>query len=168
MTLNRTHLDHLENQSIFIFREAYHAFKNIAMPWSMGKDSNVLIWLARKAFFGRVPFPVLHIDTTYEFLEMLEFREWAKKHHNLNLIVKIRRAQRNDIFHRATRSSNGITKTNRRNSGDNSQPARPKASTFASNHCSIGPKSMSGATSSVRIFRSRKCISRETGNGSVR
>src|SRR5205814_1144892 len=87
--LNRTYLDHLENQSIFIFREAYHAFKNIAMPWSMGKDSNVLVWLARKAFFGRVPFPVVHIDTTYEFPEMLEFREWATKHHNLKLIVKI-------------------------------------------------------------------------------
>ncbi len=89
MTTHRTHLDQLENQSIFIFREAYHAFKNIAMPWSMGKDSNVLVWLARKSFFGRVPFPVLHIDTTYEFPEMLEFREWATKHHNLNLIVKI-------------------------------------------------------------------------------
>src|SRR5437762_983873 len=87
--LSRTHLDQLENQSIFIFREAYHAFKNIAMPWSMGKDSNVLVWLARKSFFGRVPFPVLHIDTTYEFPEMVEFREWARKHHNLKLIVKI-------------------------------------------------------------------------------
>jgi len=87
--LNRTHLNQLENQSIFIFREAYHAFKNIAMPWSMGKDSNVLIWLARKSFFGKVPFPVLHIDTTYEFPEMLKFRDWATKHYNLNLIVKI-------------------------------------------------------------------------------
>ena len=77
MSSNRTHLDHLENQSIFIFREAYHAFKNIAMPWSMGKDSNVLVWLALKSFFGKIPFPVLHIDTTYEFPEMLEFREWA-------------------------------------------------------------------------------------------
>src|SRR5437588_384853 len=84
----RTHLDRLENQSVFIFREAYHAFKNIAMPWSMGKDSNVLIWLASRAFFGRVPFPVLHIDTTYEFPEMLEFREWATAHYKLNLIVK--------------------------------------------------------------------------------
>ena len=55
----------------------------------MGKDSNVLIWLARKSFFGKVPFPVLHIDTTYEFPEMLEFREWATKHYKLNLIVKI-------------------------------------------------------------------------------
>jgi sulfate adenylyltransferase subunit 2 len=60
----RTHLDDLENQSIFIFREAYHAFKNVCMPWSMGKDSNVLVWLARKDFLGRVPFTVLHIDTT--------------------------------------------------------------------------------------------------------
>ena len=85
----RTHLDALENQSIFIFREAYHAFKNIVMPWSMGKDSNVLIWLAQKSFFGKVPFPVLHIDTTYEFPEMLEFREWAKEYYKLNLIVKI-------------------------------------------------------------------------------
>ena len=54
--LSRTHLDQLENQSIFIFREAYHAFKNIAMPWSMGKDSNVLIWLARRSFFGKITF----------------------------------------------------------------------------------------------------------------
>jgi len=89
MSSNRTHLDHLENQSIFIFREAYHAFKNIAMPWSMGKDSNVLVWLALKSFFGKIPFPVLHIDTTYEFPEMLEFREWARQHYKLNLIVKI-------------------------------------------------------------------------------
>src|SRR5277367_3134803 len=84
-----THLDRLENQSIFLLREAYHSFKNIAMPWSMGKDSNVLIWLALKSFFGKIPFPVLHIDTTYEFPEMLEFRDWATRHYNLNLIVKI-------------------------------------------------------------------------------
>lgn len=89
MTATRTHLDHLENQSVFILREAYHTFKNICMPWSMGKDSNVLIWLASKAFFGKVPFPLLHIDTTYEFPEMLEFREWATTHYGLKLIVKI-------------------------------------------------------------------------------
>lgn len=84
-----THLDRLEAQSIFIFREAYHSFKNLAMPWSMGKDSNVLIWLAKKAFCGHIPFPVLHIDTTYEFPEMLEFRAWATQHYGLSLIVKI-------------------------------------------------------------------------------
>ena len=89
MSSERTHLDHLESQSVFIFREAYRAFKKIAMPWSMGKDSNVLIWLASKAFFGKVPFPVLHIDTTYEFPEMLEFRTWATQHYHLELVVKI-------------------------------------------------------------------------------
>jgi len=89
MKHDNDHLDALENQSIFIFREAYHYFKKVCMPWSMGKDSNVLIWLANKAFHGHVPFPVLHIDTTYEFPEMLEFREWAKKKYGLDLIVKI-------------------------------------------------------------------------------
>ena len=84
-----THLDKLEAQSIFIFREAYQAFEKIAMPWSMGKDSNVLIWLAKKAFCGHIPFPVLHVDTTYEFPEMLRFRDWAVTEYNLDLIVKI-------------------------------------------------------------------------------
>jgi sulfate adenylyltransferase subunit 2 len=83
------HLDRLEAQSIYIFREAYHAFSSLAMPWSMGKDSNVLIWLAKKAFCGKIPFPVLHIDTTYEFPEMYRFRDWATEHHGLNLVVWI-------------------------------------------------------------------------------
>src|ERR1700733_12740355 len=83
------HLDALESQSIFLIREAFHYFKNICMPWSMGKDSNVLIWLSKKAFCGHIPYPLLHIDTTYEFPEMLKYREWAVKHHDLNLIVKI-------------------------------------------------------------------------------
>ena len=83
------HLDALEAQSIYILREAYYHFKNICMPWSMGKDSNVLIWLSRKAFGGHIPYPLLHIDTTYEFPEMLDYRDWAVKYHNLKLIVKI-------------------------------------------------------------------------------
>ena len=49
----------------------------------------MLVWIALKSFFGKIPFPVLHIDTTYEFPEMLEFREWAREHYKLNLIVKI-------------------------------------------------------------------------------
>ncbi len=50
------HLDELEAQSIYIFREAFARLKKLALLWSLGKDSNVMIWLARKAFFGRVPF----------------------------------------------------------------------------------------------------------------
>lgn len=83
------HLDELEAQSVYILREAYHSFSNLCMPWSMGKDSNVLIWLSKKAFCGKIPYPLLHIDTTYEFPEMLEFREWARKEYDLDLIVKI-------------------------------------------------------------------------------
>jgi sulfate adenylyltransferase subunit 2 len=88
------HIDSLEAQSVYLIREAYHHFKNICMPWSMGKDSNVLIWLSKKAFCGHIPYPLLHIDTTYEFPEMLAYRDWAVKHHNLNLIVKINEAAR--------------------------------------------------------------------------
>ena len=63
-------LDKLENQSIFIIREAYSQFRDVAMLWSIGKDSTCLLWLVRKAFFGKIPFPVLHIDTTYKFKEI--------------------------------------------------------------------------------------------------
>ena len=64
-----SYLQTLEDQSIYIFREAFANFKNMAMPWSMGKDFNTLIWLAKKAFAGKIPFPQVHIDTTYEFPE---------------------------------------------------------------------------------------------------
>ena len=57
------HLDQLEHRSVHILREAYATFKSLGMLWSIGKDSTVLLWLARKAFFGHVPFPLVHIDT---------------------------------------------------------------------------------------------------------
>jgi len=80
------YLDALENQSVYIFREAFNRLDNIAMLWSLGKDSNVMLWLARKAFFGHVPFPVLHIDTEKKFKEMYEFRDKYIKEWNLNFI----------------------------------------------------------------------------------
>ncbi len=81
------HLDKLENQSIFILREAHKKFKKLAMLWSIGKDSNVLLWLARKAFLGHVPIPLVHIDTSFKIPEMIEFRDKYAKEWNLNLIV---------------------------------------------------------------------------------
>lgn len=69
------HLDQLESESIFIFREAYKLLPKLAMLWSFGKDSNVMIHLARKAFFGRVPFPLIHCDTGLEFQEVYAFRD---------------------------------------------------------------------------------------------
>ncbi len=74
------HLDRLESQSIYIIREAFNRMEKIAMLWSLGKDSNVMIHLARKAFFGHVPFPVMHVDTARKFPEMYAFRDrYAKK-----------------------------------------------------------------------------------------
>jgi sulfate adenylyltransferase subunit 2 len=80
-------LDALESRSIYIFREAFNRIDKLAMLWSIGKDSNVLLWLARKAFFGHVPFPVLHVDTSYKIPEMIEFRDRMAKEWKLNLIV---------------------------------------------------------------------------------
>lgn len=80
-------LDELENRSIFIIREAARKFKRLASLWSMGKDSTTLVWLYRKAFFGKVPFPVVHIDTSYKFPQMYEFRDKLARQWGLNLVV---------------------------------------------------------------------------------
>jgi sulfate adenylyltransferase subunit 2 len=80
-------LSKLENESIYIIREAYSQFRNVAMLWSIGKDSTTLLWLVRKAFFGHIPFPVIHLDTTYKFKEIYDFRDKYAKEWNLNLIV---------------------------------------------------------------------------------
>jgi sulfate adenylyltransferase subunit 2 len=81
-------LDDLEAQSIFIFREAFGRLKRIALLWSLGKDSNVMIWLARKAFFGRVPFPAMHVDTGKKFAEMYAFRNRYAKEWGLDLLIE--------------------------------------------------------------------------------
>lgn len=81
------HLDALEAQSIYIMREAFNKFKNMAMLWSIGKDSSVLLWLARKAFLGYVPFPCVHVDTSYKLPEMISFRDRVAKLWDLDLRV---------------------------------------------------------------------------------
>lgn len=80
------HLNKLESKSIHILREAYSEFKNICMLWSVGKDSTVMLWLARKAFFGHVPIPLVHIDTSYMIPEMIEHRDKLAKEWDLDMI----------------------------------------------------------------------------------
>ncbi|PIQ81787.1 MAG: sulfate adenylyltransferase [Candidatus Omnitrophica bacterium CG11_big_fil_rev_8_21_14_0_20_64_10] len=82
-----THLEKIESQSIYILREAYSQFKNLAMLWSIGKDSTVLLWLARKAFLGHVPFPLVHIDTSFKIPEMIEYRDKLAREWKLNMVV---------------------------------------------------------------------------------
>ena len=81
------HLDQLEHQSVHILREAFANFKSLCMLWSIGKDSTVLLWLARKAFFGHVPFPLVHIDTSYKIPEMIVYRDRLAREWKLNMIV---------------------------------------------------------------------------------
>ena len=80
------YLDKLEARSVHILREAYVNFKNLCMLWSIGKDSTVLLCLARKAFFGHVPFPLVHIDTHYKIPEMIEYRDRLAREWKLDMI----------------------------------------------------------------------------------
>jgi sulfate adenylyltransferase subunit 2 len=83
-----SHLQALEAESIHIIREVAAEFRNPVMLYSIGKDSGVLVHLARKAFHpGRVPFPLLHIDTTWKFRAMYEFRERFARENGLELLV---------------------------------------------------------------------------------
>lgn len=87
METGMTDLSALESQSIYILREAFNRLDKIAMLWSIGKDSNVMLWLTRKAFFGHVPFPILHVDTSYKIPEMIEFRDRVAREWKLPLII---------------------------------------------------------------------------------
>jgi len=83
-----THLKQLEAESIHIIREVASEFENPVMLYSIGKDSSVMLHLARKAFSpGKIPFPLMHVDTTWKFREMIEFRERMAREHGFELLV---------------------------------------------------------------------------------
>ena len=83
-----THLKQLEAESIHIMREVAAEFENPVMLYSIGKDSAVMLHLAMKAFYpGKPPFPLMHIDTTWKFQEMVRFRDQREKDLGLDLIV---------------------------------------------------------------------------------
>jgi sulfate adenylyltransferase subunit 2 len=89
MNKNRlTHLKALEAESIQIMREVAAEFENPVMLYSVGKDSSVLLHLARKAFYpGKIPFPLMHVDTNWKFKEMIKFRDTIAEKYDLDLIV---------------------------------------------------------------------------------
>jgi len=88
ISMNLTHLQKLEAESIHIFREVAAEFDNPVMLYSVGKDSAVLLHLARKAFYpGKIPFPLLHVDTDWKFKEMIAFRDQMQKKYGFDLLV---------------------------------------------------------------------------------
>ena len=85
-----SHLDALEAEAIHIMREVVAEAENPVMLYSIGKDSSVMLHLARKAFYpGKIPFPIMHIDTMWKFSEMIDFRDKTAKELDLDLIVHI-------------------------------------------------------------------------------
>ncbi len=88
--MNLTHIEKLESESIHIIREVASEFENPVMLYSIGKDSAVMLHLALKAFApNKLPFKLLHVDTTWKFKEMIKFRDEITKEYNLDLLVHI-------------------------------------------------------------------------------
>lgn len=83
------YLDDLESRSIYILREAYNRVHPLGLLWSIGKDSNVMLWLVKKAFFGRIPFPVIQLDTEMELDEVYSFRDQIVKDWDIPLKTQI-------------------------------------------------------------------------------
>ena len=108
--LRLSHLRQLESESIHIIREVAAEFDNPVMLYSIGKDSSVMVHLARKAFHrGKLPFPLLHIDTTWKFREMIEFRDSFCKEHELDLLVHTNQQGRADNINPFDHGSNKYT-----------------------------------------------------------
>jgi sulfate adenylyltransferase subunit 2 len=109
------HLRELEAESLHIMREVVAEFEWPVMLYSIGKDSSVLLRLAQKAFYpGPIPFPLLHVDTTYKFREMIEFRDWYAKEIGARLIVHTNQeaiAERTQPFLVGTQRCCGLLKT---------------------------------------------------------
>jgi len=86
--------EQLINDSIFILRETLAEFKNPAILWSTGKDSTASLGLCKESFLGKIPFPVIHIDTGYKFLQMYEFRDALVEEWKLDLIIAQNKEER--------------------------------------------------------------------------
>src|SRR5262249_39627411 len=95
-----THLRMLEAEAIHILRETAAQFERPVLLYSIGKDSSVMLHLARRAFFpGKIPFPLMHIDTGYEYPEMIAFRDWFVAEIGAQLIARSNRQAHENGVH---------------------------------------------------------------------
>ena len=166
-----THLRQLEAESIHIIREVAAEFSNPVMLYSIGKDSSVMLHLARKAFYpGTLPFPLLHVDTGWKFREMYEFRDRTAKAYGCELLVHKNpegvamginpfvhgSAKHTDIMKTeftlsVTASIAGIRKISARSCGTTTTGKLTKAKASASSRSLTGPSRISGNTSGWKI-----------------
>ena len=183
-----SHLKELEAESIHIIREVVAEFENPVMLYSIGKDSSVMVRLAEKAFYpGKVPFPLMHIDSKWKFKEMIEFRDKYARENNWDLIVesnmkgfqegvgpfthinltlpsvvhaamKRNHGPKNVFIPSGINFINGILKTSVLNYGIYTMPGFIKANRSGYSRCLIGRNWISGNTSAWKIFLSYLCI----------
>ena len=141
------HLRALEAESIHIIREVVAEFERPVMLYSIGKDSSVMLRLAQKAFYpGPIPFPLLHIDTTYKFREMIEFRDWYADHVGARLIVHTNEAAIADgtqPFAVGTQRCCGLLKTRALLDALGTESSTQRSAALAATRSDRGPRSES-------------------------
>src|SRR5216684_4122811 len=157
-----SHLDALEAESIQILREVAAEFSRPAMLYSIGKDSSVMLRLAQKAFYpAAIPFPLLHIDTTYKFREMIEFRDRICRELGVKLIVHTNteaiEAGANP-FRLGTTKCCALLKTKDLNCGTFTTAESTKGRACGSSRSPTGRNSMSGNISGSKRFPLSLCI----------
>ena len=178
-----SHLQELEAESIHIIREVAAEFENPVMLYSIGKDSSVMVRLAEKAFSpGKVPFPLMHIDSKWKFKEMIQFRDDYAKKFGWNLIVESNMEAFNAGVGPFTHGSKvhtdlmktqallhaldkykfdaafgGARRTNVRSCGTSTTPVSIKGRASVCSRCPTGRSWISGSISAWRIFRSYRC-----------
>ena len=177
------HLQRLEDESIEIIREVVAEFRKPVMLYSIGKDSSVMLHIARKAFFpSKLPFPLLHVDTTWKFREMIAFREATAIALELELLVHVNRdgldrginpidsgsslhtqvmktearkraAPRSEFSRSGIPSTSGIPAINARNCGTSTTPGCAGVNRFGFFRYPTGLRWTSGPTLQLRKFR---------------
>ena len=171
-----SHLDKLEAEAIYIIREVAAECEKPVMLYSIGKDSSVMLHLAMKAFYPeKPPFPFLHVNTTWKFKEMIEFRDKTAKKLGIDMIEYIneqgvkdginpfdetRKNQepKREYFLSETNIMRGIRKTSVPRCGNCTIPRSRNIRKYEYFHCQTGPRRISGSTFAVKISRSRLCI----------
>jgi|GEM_PF-3113225 3'-phosphoadenosine 5'-phosphosulfate sulfotransferase (PAPS reductase)/FAD synthetase len=151
-----THLRQLEAESVYILREVAAAFANPVMMYSVGKDSSVMLHLAMKAFApSKLPFPLLHVDTTWKFKEMISFRDQRAKDLGFDLsevrvVMKRSLVQKSVSSHFATNTIDGIPRTNARSFGMSTIQPLKKVRVYAFFLSLTGQSLIFGNTSTLK------------------